>query len=182
MSMKLENIAYEEIEPFFNSLGKKERELFGIPLTYILCADYVCGVRVGGDLVGIGGYLKSYGFIPSSFDVIASLFQGNGLGNELHKRRLEFARKHYSYAVTILGDPETHQASMHLCYKHGLKDFYRKGHFSIAFNLKGKIICKTIPFIYSALYWVYHLPFGVNLFKTTYGLILKRRSNNNSTE
>jgi GNAT superfamily N-acetyltransferase len=183
--MELENISYEQIQPFFDSLGKEEKELLGIPLNYVLSADYICGVKVGDELAGIGGYIKSYRFVPSSFDVVASKFQGKGIGNELHKRRLEFARKHYSYAVSSVGNPETHQASLHLYYKHGSKCFYKKGNtiwLCISFNQKGKIICKVLPFIYSTFHLAGRLPLGVKMLNKTYESILERQTRINSTK
>jgi GNAT superfamily N-acetyltransferase len=180
--LELENITCEEIEPFFNSLGKEEKELLGIPLDYVLSADFICGVRLNNVLAGITGYIKSYRLIPSSFDVVASQFQGKGLGNELHQKRLEFARKHYSFAVSSIGKPEEHQASLHLYHKYGLKDFYRRADsiwLCISFNQRGKVICKLLPLIYFVFGSVNRLPLLGHALYYIYEYVLKLQHKRN---
>ncbi len=174
LKMQLEDIALEEIEPFLNSLGK-EREELGIPLDHLLAADYVCGVRVNGNLAGLGGYVKSFRFIPSSFDVVAPQYQGRGLGHTLFEKHLRFARKHYSYAVTSIGNLETHPAAVVLCHSHGLRSLY-KGSFYISFNARGKLLCKLLSFVYAGYYLVLELPLGGRLLKTIYRFSQRRRS------
>ncbi len=173
--IELEDIAFSEIEPFYNSLGDDEIRGLGIALENLLAADYVCGVKAGGHLSGIGGYLKSYRFIPSSFDVVASAHQGEGLGHQLYQKRLAFARKRYSYIVTSIGNLQTHPAAVRLCYEHGLKILYR-GTFYMAFNRKGMLICRLLQIIYAAYFFVYDLPLGHSLLKSTHKLSSRRRT------
>lgn len=160
--MDLNDIKLKEIEPFFDSLGE-EIELLQMTAKEVLVADFVTGVRYEEELAGIAGYRLWCGFVPNSFDVVASRFQGKGFGNQLEKQRLAYAKIHYSYIISIISDPENHQSSLYLGLKYGMKKFREKRdtvYLCISFNTRGRIICWLLPFAYPLIPYLYEVVTG----------------------
>jgi len=151
--LELQDIALEEITPFFDSLGR-EKELAMINAESVMSSSFITGTKAGGDLTGITGIRITYKFIPDLFIVVKEKYQGMKFGDELMEKNLRFAEENYDFLTLSTYRKEEYQAPLHLYNKHGFKDLYRKGNhvwMYIPFNRKGRIICRLLPFILPVL-------------------------------
>ena len=160
----LDDIEISEIVRFYSKLDSETLGLLEMDLDTIMSAIFITCVRnETGEVVGIAGYTRAYGIIPNSFDVVASGEQGKGYGNKLHQQRREYISKHYSLEIGAINNPEKHQASVALEYKHGMtkfREFHGKAYFCKAYSLFGRLLCSTLPFIYPIMPYLYGLATG----------------------
>ena len=145
--MKLENIALEEIRPFVDSLTVEEK-YFEQPLDILLNAEFVTGVRLADNLAGIGGITISYRIFPLCFYIVRSEFQGKGIGYEISRKIIRFAKTRYSFLLLV-----THKANisaLKLYHKSGFRIVYKRGDsywMFLPLNKRGGIIGKLLPLI-----------------------------------
>jgi len=145
--MELEGICFEEIKPFCDSLTI-EKENFN-PLRYALNAEFVVGVRMDGNLAGLGGIVQSYNYFHSCFWVVKSEFQGREVGYEISQRIIDFAQRR-KYNFLILSTLKKLTPAINLYIKSGFRICYEKGDsywMCLALNKKGSFICKFLPLI-----------------------------------
>lgn len=157
--MKLENIAAEEIKPFFDSLTVEEK-FFEQPLDIVLNAEFVTGVRSNSRLAGMGGITISYRIFPLCFYIVKSEFQGNGFGYEISQKIINFAIKRYSFLLLVVNKVNT--PALKLYHKSGFRIIY--GHddsywMFLPLGKRGEIINKFLPSIIG----IYLSPIGYPL-------------------
>lgn len=154
--MKLENIATEEIKPFFDSLTVEEK-FFEQPLDIVLNAEFVTGVRSNNRLAGIGGITISYRIFPLCFYIVKSEFQGKGLGYEISQKIINFAIDRYSFLLLVVNKVNT--PALKLYHKSGFRIIHEHDDsywMILSLNKRGEIISKFLP----AIIRVYLSPVG----------------------
>ena len=147
--MELEDIKIVEIRPFFDLLTV-ESEYFKFSVDRILnTAAFVKGVRRDGQLAGVGGLIKSFGLVLLSFHMVKSDFQRRGIGNEITKVIIAFAkRKGRSLFLGTVKKGNT--SSIIMTKKQGYIIFYEdsdKYWMLFPLNKKGKIIGRFLPLV-----------------------------------
>lgn len=174
--MELQDIELDEISPFFESLGR-ETELVMMNADAVKTSCFIAGIRKNQGLVGITGIRKNYGFIPDLFIVVKHQYQGYHFGEKLMEINLRFATTNYSFLILSTYMRQEYEAAIHLYKKHGFKDLFCQGDHCwmyISFNIKGKLICRILPYILPILPFLSYLVTG-KLFKIVYGKILKKK-------
>lgn len=182
--MKLQNVNIKEIEHFFHSLAD-EKNLMRLPLTGILSAEFITGVRVDDKLAGIAGVVKTQPNVPSCFFVVKSEYQGKGFGYKLGRDVLEYTKMNYNYLTLYTMETEEYNPARRLYDKLGFKTFYpfyRKRLYQklsqrwmcVHFNWRGKVICDFLPIIYPlssymSLKYIVHTP------RRIYRMLFKHR-------
>jgi GNAT superfamily N-acetyltransferase len=148
--MQLDNLAFEEIGPFCNSLTV-EKKYVTQPHEMALRAEFVTGVRINGELAGIGGLSRYYLLFPVSFYIVKAEFQRKGVGSQLMKNIIAYAAgMGYNYILSTINTENTPAVIMHL--RGGYKTLYESGNeyrMGLPLNRKGRIVCKFLPLIFS---------------------------------
>ena len=143
--IKLHNIRFEEIGPFYDSLTW-EKEWLGNPLRFPL--EFVTGIRVDNELVAMGGLEKSR-FLHLAFRIVRADFQGRGLSGQLKADIDDYAReKGYSFYVGEIwkGNPAL---GLLLRYEGG-RLVYNGDLKRLAYpvNRKGELIVRFLPLVF----------------------------------
>lgn len=91
--MFLEDVTIKELLDFGSSVTREMLRYYDdFQVDFILehCI-YIKGIRVNGELAGIGGIYKTHG-IHSTFYMVKKEFQGRGIGNIITKNNLDYAK------------------------------------------------------------------------------------------
>ncbi len=163
--IELEDIDFEEIEPFFNSLSEEYRYFRFAPKQLINTSVFVKGVRVDNTLAGLGGLTKSYGYFFFSFHVVKTEFQRRGLHSKITMSLVEFTKRKKRCLFLAQVDKEN-IASLNAGLKEGYKVLYDEGDkYWIYFPVSklGEILGK------------YCLPLLLTTYLVTIGKLLRRR-------
>jgi len=157
--MKFENVKPNEIREFCNSLSV-EKKYFD-PFEMATKSEFIVGVRCNDKLAGIGGLIKSYGFVPVLWIVVKQQFQRRGIGTEILQRIIAYAMKNYSFL--ILSTRKEIKAAFNLYLKNGFRISYAEDDtywMHRSFNKRGENICKLLSHIYKIYCLVYNTPVG----------------------
>ncbi len=144
--MELDNIAYDELEPFLNSIPE---ERFTLPLALYLKAEFLTGVRIDGELAGIGGLVPAYRFSHFPIYTVKPEFRGKGIGTQLAEKVINYARrKGYSFFLTVV--EKENEPSLIILKQQGYKmvrETDREYDMALLLNKRGEIIYKFLPLI-----------------------------------
>lgn len=148
--MELQDVAIQEIEPFFRSLGA-EKDLVQMSVEGVLNADFLAGARVDNNLAGIGGIMKRFLSTPELFIVVKFHYQKGGLGNEIMQKLISFAKRRYSFLTLTTLKSKEYAPAVSLYRKNNFKcvNYTSNRYFMyLPFTLKGKILCQLLALIY----------------------------------
>lgn len=149
--MEFQDVDLQEIEPFFRSLGA-EKDLAMMSIEAVLDAEFVAGARVDSDLAGIGGIMRRFLSTPELFIVVKRQYQERGLGNEIMRKLISFAKKRYSFLTLTTVRSEEYAPAVSLYRKNSFKCFScpdNRYFMCLPFSLKGKIVCQLLSLIYA---------------------------------
>ena len=154
--MNLQDAESWEIIPFFDSLGN-EKELVMMTAEAALAGDFIAGVRVDKKLAGITGIRRLWKFVPNLYIVVNAKYQGMHLGNTLMGENLSFARRNYHFLTLSTYKREEYKPALSLYDKYGFKYLcWHRDHYwmYIAFDKKGALVCKALPFLIPVFHYL----------------------------
>lgn len=157
--MELEGVKIEEIRPFFASLTVETATLpVSADLLLGVCI-YMKGVKIDNKLVGLGGLGKSFGYFLTSFHVVKSEYQGRGIGGEIFKAIIKYAKKKkYCFIFSQVAHGNTSAFAMNA--KAGQRVLYDDGvlyWLACPLNKVGEIM---VGYILPVIFMVYLSPLG----------------------
>jgi GNAT superfamily N-acetyltransferase len=147
----LEQKSIEELKEFFSSLDE-EKKLAKFDIDLVLKSEFIAIERVGNKVAGVIGLWRTSKFFPALFLVVKKCYQGKNIGNKLVRKEIEFARVHYDFIILNTFDSGKYNAAIHLYKKYGFRVFLKRKSriwMCVAFNSRGKIICRFLPLIFS---------------------------------
>ena len=148
--MELDNLAYEEIEPFFNS---QPDEPYKQRIDYALKAEFATAIRIDGELAGVAALVTSWWFFHNPVIAIRPEFRRSRVSFELYEKLINYQRsKGYSFWVALVAKRNEPAVKLHLGT--GFRILYEKNEkigmtyqLAMPLNKRGEIICKFLPFI-----------------------------------
>lgn len=150
--MRLQNVDFEELDLFYNALTSEKKYFDQNPLEPPGTLEFVTGVRIGNELVGIGGLKRYFYFFHFTFRIVKIQFQGRGLSKQIVNNLITYAKeRRYSFLLISVNRDNT--ASLASWLKMGAKilcyadNVYRMGYY---LNWRGKVACKVfVPILFS---------------------------------
>jgi GNAT superfamily N-acetyltransferase len=102
MFVELDNITLEEVKRFIWSLTSDETKYYDIQSDKVLDSlIYIKGIKINGELAGIGGIAKWYYFLPHAFYMVKAQYQGIGIGGKLVDANVVYARNNLSILLNV---------------------------------------------------------------------------------
>lgn len=153
--MKLQNIDFEELNSFYNALTVEKEYFDQSPLEPPGTLEFVTGVRIDSELVGIGGLKRYFYFFHFTFCIVKLEFQGKGLSKEIVSNLIAYA-KGRGYSFFLMSVNKNNTASLASWLKWGAEilyhahNVYRMGCY---WNWRGKVMCKVIVPILFNIYF-----------------------------
>lgn len=142
--MRLQNLDLDEIGPFYESLTS-EKQYIENPLEFPL--EFVVGVRVDGELVGIGGLKRHFRLAHFIFFVVKAEFQRRGFASEIMDEILRYAR-HKRYSLVLSTSNKENPGSVAIFHKCNFRKLHEKGNlwrWGLCFDRKGRVMLKFMP-------------------------------------
>ena len=153
--MKLQNINLEELDSFYNALTTEKKYFDQTPLKPPGTLEFLTGVRIDNELVGIGGLARYFYFWHFTFWIVKVEFQRKGLSKQIANNLITYAKgRDYSFLLISVNKENT--SSLASWLKMGAEtlyyadNVYRMGCY---LNWRGKVVCKVIVRILFNIYF-----------------------------
>lgn len=157
--MHLNNVTIEQARAFLKARTPEDLKFYDIDVDReIRTAEFLAGVWLDGELVGVSGVVRAYKIFHHTFYMVCKKAQGKGCGKQLQKANFDYIRTHnVSFLVqTVM---KGNEAAIRLHAGGGGKIVYETPdsyHLVRVFNTWGKIVSPLVP----VMLWVFYSPIG----------------------
>ena len=153
--MRLKDVTIEEARKFLSTRPPADTKYYDIDADReIRTAEFISGVWMEGELVGVGGVALSYWLFHHTFYMVCEKARGKGYGKQLQKANFDYIRANgVPFLVQTIVKGNEAAKTLH---EHGgskiiyeTKDSY---HLVKVFNTWGKIVSPFIPLMLRVFY------------------------------
>ena len=149
------NVNLDEITEVYESLDL-EKKYVDNPIHSRGRLEFVAGVRVNGNIAGVGGLNKRLGIFPFSFYIVKPEFRRRGISRELTRMIVDYTKQRRgNYFLSSFRIENTISMAMEI--KYGYRIVYKSANYyksCYPVNTRGNVICRILPLLYKIYFFL----------------------------